>query len=211
MSEASQTVDKNFIGVREPQRDSRQQILQECHGSLTTKDEERHWQQCFRESNQLFHDGLIQRRKIDQLVKIMVEETIMSDVETTYIFDNVVSRLKYLKNTEFVLANRTLNRKKLQKGYPLDRLLSWEGEKKIFAVWIDQDRYFPAFQFEAMKPRIIIEKVIRFLPDYMHGWHIAYWFSGGNGWLNGDLPQNNLHKEDEVLRAAKQLALGIHR
>lgn len=211
MSEAAQGVEKKFNGSLGAQIDSRQQFLQECDEPDNTKKKEPNSQLCFRESNQLFHDGQIQRRKIDQLVKIMVEETIMSDAETTYILDNVESRLKYLKNTEFVQANRTLNGKKLQNGYPLDRLLTWEDERRIFSVWIDQDRYFPAFQFEEKRPRIIIGKVIQLLPDYMHGWHIAYWFSGGNGWLNGNLPQNCLHIEDEVLRAAEQLTLGIHR
>lgn len=211
MTEAIEKIDRNNVGVGESLQRSRRRNSQDSFESCEIKNETIQTEQCFRESTQIFHDRQIQRVKIDQLVKFFVQEPIMSEVETEYIFGNVKLRLTYLKQTEFVKIDRSSFGASKSNGYPIERLLKWEENKKIFSVSVDSDKFFPAFQFADNKPKIIIEKVIRLLPDYMNGWQIAYWFSGSNGWLSGDVPKELLHMEDKILYAAKQVALDKYR
>lgn len=211
MAEGQDRIDPNTVGVQELPRDLHQPFPREHNESLDSQDKNRDSDLCTHESSQLFHDRQVQRQRIDQLVKLFVREPIMSDVETDYILGNVKSRLKYLKNTEFVTINDSLLGTTPPKGFPLERLLKWEEDKKIFAVWVDQNKFFPAFQFAKTKPKPIIERVIQLLPDYMHGWLIGYWFSGGNGWLNGVAPKELLQQEEKVLHAAKQVSLDRYR
>lgn len=207
MPETLDTTDPNIVAVQTQGRGSRQRIVNESDEFSNPRDKNLESALCFRESNELFHDRRIQRQRIDQLVNLFVQEPIMSDVEMEYILGNVKSRLTYLKNTEFAPIDRSINGETRSKGFPMERLLKWEQKKHIFSVCIGNDKFFPAFQFAGTEPRSIIEKVIQLLPDYMHGWHIAYWFSGSNGWLNGDSPKDLLHLDKKIIYAAKQVSL----
>ncbi len=207
MPETLDRIDPNIVAVQKHGRGSRQRIVHELEESSNAQGKNFESELCFRESNELFHDRRIQRQRIDQLVNLFVQEPIMSDVETEYILGNVKSRLTYLKNTEFVSVDRSLNGKTRSIGYAEDQLMSWEEKKKIFSVCVKNDKFYPAFQFSGSEPRLIIEKVIHVLPDYMYGWHLAYWFSGSNGWLNGDSPKDLLHLDKKILYAAKQVSL----
>lgn len=211
MTEAKEKIKRNMLGVQVTPSLPQRRIAQNHDESCKTKYETHHSGLCIRESTQLFHDRHVQRQKIDQIVKFLVQEPIMSEVETDYIFGNVTSRLTYLKKTEFVSIDRSLNGTTKRKGYPKERLSDWEKNKKIFSVWVDQDKFYPAFQFAAAKPKLIIEKVIQLLPDYMHGWLIAYWFSDSNGWLSGEAPKDLLDSGDRVLHAARQVSLDKYR
>ena len=211
MTETVERIEQNTVGVRQSEQRSRRRNSQDSFESCNTKNDSNQTELCIRESTQIFHDLQIQRFKIDQLVKFFVQDSILSEVETEYIFGNVKLRLTYLKQNEFVKIDHSSNGASKSHGYPIERLLKWEENKKIFSVWVDSDKFFPAFQFADNKPKIIIEKVIQLLPDYMHGWQIAYWFSGYNGWLSGDVPKELLHMEDKILYAAKQVALDKYR
>lgn len=211
MPETLNRNDSRVVSMQKSQRDSRQHIVQELDEPKNLRDNSFESEVQFRESNELFHNREIQRQKIDHLVKLLTQDSIMSEVETEYILGNVKSRLKYLKNTEFVPVDRSLNRGTRPKEYPIDQLLKWEDKKKIFSVCVGEDKFFPAFQFAGKEPKLIIDKVIRLLPNYMYGWHIAYWFSGSNGWLNGDSPKDLLHLDDKIMYAAKQVSLDTYR
>lgn len=211
MPEAQKRIDPNIVAVQKHERGSRRHIVQEQDESSNTHYKNLESELCFRESKELFHDRKLQRQRIDQLVQLCAQDTIMSDVETEYILGNVKLRLTYLKNTEFVPVDRSLNGVTRSNGYPEDRLLMWEKKKKIFSVCVDNNNFFPAFQFENQKPRVILERILNVLPKDMHGWHIALWFSSDNGWLGGDFPQNCLDQEERILNAAKQEDLELDR
>lgn len=211
MTEVKERIKRDISGVQVPPSRLQRRNAQNLDESCNTKNEPHHLGLCIRESTQLFHDRHVQRHKIDQIVKFLVQEPIMSEVETDYIFSNVTSRLTYLKTTEFVSIDGSLNGATKRKGYPKERLSDWEKNKKIFSVCVEKDKFYPAFQFAKAKPKLIIEKVIQLLPDYMHGWLIAYWFSDGNGWLSGEAPKDLLDRGDKVLHAARQVSLDEYR
>ena len=82
----------------------------------------------------------------------------------------------------------------------------WKREGRIFAVQHDGKYLFPAFQFADGEPLPIIRKILEALPEDMCPWETAFWFESGNGWLGGEVPQECLKNESEVIDAAEQLA-----
>lgn len=214
MTEALEGIEQNVVGVQQPLHHSRQQVVHNRSESGKSVNENllpSTLERRFCVSNQLSHDSKKQRQKIDKLVELLVQEPIMSDLETDYIFDNAKLRLQYLLGTIFVKTTDSKNEKYKSNVYPFSQLLSWEAKKKIFGIWVGQDRYFPAFQFEQQKPNPILEQILNLLPKDMHGWHIAFWFSSDNGWLGWDAPQNCLSQVESILKAAKQEALDMDR
>lgn len=214
MTEALERNEQNLVGVQQPMHHSRQQFFQTRAGSGNSVNEHHlssTIERRFRVSDHLSHDGKQQRQKIDKLVELLVQEPIMSNVESDYIIENAKLRLQYLLETSFVKTTDSKNENYKSNVYPFNQLLSWEAKKKIFGVWVGQDRYFPAFQFERQKPNPILEKILKLLPKDMHGWHIAFWFSSDNGWLGWDVPQNCLSQEESILKAAEQEALELDR
>lgn len=214
MSEALNRIDPNVVAVQDTPRRSRRRIVQE-QNHLFNRDNEREFAQSaekrFRGSKAGFHDSDQQRRKIDQFLKLLVEPPIMSDTETDYVLNNARVRLKYLQETEFADVSGSATKDIDSWEYPLERLLKWEAEKKLFAVWVDRAKYFPAFQFQNQNPMPIIGKILKILPNDMNGWHIAYWFSSENGWLGWDFPQHCLNQEERIQNAAKQESLELDR
>ncbi len=78
----------------------------------------------------------------------------------------------------------------------------WKGQQAMFGVRrLGRDRY-PAFQFQDGRPRKVIGKVLKALPEGMSPWQVAFWFSSPNGWLDGDKPMERLAHEDAIVAAA---------
>ena len=82
----------------------------------------------------------------------------------------------------------------------------WKREGRVFAIQDGEKDLFPAFQFADGEPLPIIRKILEALPEDMCPWETAFWFESGNGWLGGEVPQECLKKESEVIDAAEQLA-----
>ena len=214
MPETLARIDPNGVPVHGTPRRSRQRINQE-QNHLFNRDSERDLakstEKRFRGSKVGSHNSDQQRHKIDQFLQLLVEQPIMSDTETDYVLNNARLRLRYLQETEFAEISRSSTQDSNAPEYPLDRLLQWEAEKKLFAVWVDQAKYFPAFQFQNQNPMPIVGKILSILPNDMNGWHIAYWFSSENGWLGWEFPQRCLKQEERILNAAQQESLELHR
>ena len=117
MTEIIERIDRNTVGVRQSKQRSRRRNSRGSFESCNTKKDSNQTGLCIRESAQIFHDRQIQRLKIDQLVKFLVQDPILSEVETEYIFDNVKLRLTYLKQTEFVNIDRSSNGATKSNGY----------------------------------------------------------------------------------------------
>ena len=81
-----------------------------------------------------------------------------------------------------------------------------ETRRAGFAIQDGEKDLFPAFQFADGQPLPVIKKILEALPDYLSPWQTAFWFESGNGWLDGEVPQECLKNESEVIDAAEQLA-----
>ncbi len=93
-----------------------------------------------------------------------------------------------------------------EKGYELLRL-----ERKILTLESQGVSYVPSFQFdETGLPRPTIAEVIAILGKDTSDWGVALWFTGANGWLDGQRPIDLLaDNPKEVIQAAEHEAAGL--
>ncbi len=132
------------------------------------------------------------------------------DVDTDLALDNFVLRQEYLDETPLLTARQIHERSGARSGNPSEPASRWKKEGKTFAVRLDRRDLYPAFQFEDGMPRPVIKKVLAALPAGMTPWQKALWFASGNGWLDGDEPQQRLDDDEQVLEAARQFADSAH-
>ena len=130
-------------------------------------------------------------------------------VDADLALDNFALRQEYLDETPLLTARQIHERSGARSANPSEPASRWKKEGKTFAVRIDRRDLYPAFQFQDGMPRPVIKKLLAALPAGMTSWQKAFWFASGNGWLDGDEPQQRLDDE-QVLEAARQLADSAH-
>ena len=129
-----------------------------------------------------------------------------SGVETELAVDNLELRRAYLDETPTLTAVQIHRMSGLTSRNTSEPASRWKSEGKTFAVRMGRRDLYPAFQFEDGAPRQVVREVLAALPDSMTGWQKALWFASGNGWLDGDEPQQRLHDGELVVAAARQLS-----
>ena len=127
-------------------------------------------------------------------------------VDTDLALDNFVLRQEYLDETPLLTAKQIHDRSGVRSSNPSEPASRWKKEGRTFAVRIQRRDLYPAFQFQDGVPRPLIKEVLAALPAEMTSWQKAFWFASGNGWLDGDEPQQRLDHGEQVLYAAGQLA-----
>ena len=143
---------------------------------------------------------------IEKILDVILSDAPRPRVENELEIDNARLRSRYLQQTSLltgaeVRAASGLNPR--NKSEPASR---WKREGRLFAVRRSGVDHYPAFQFADGAPRPVIKEVLSALPKDMTAWQIAMWFASGNGWLDGDEPQECLSAPDAVVEAARRLA-----
>ena len=128
-------------------------------------------------------------------------------IDTDLALDNFVLRQEYLDETPLLTAKQIHDRSGVRSSNPSEPASRWKKEGRTFAVRIQRRDLYPAFQFQDGVPRPVIKEVLATLPAGMTSWQKAFWFASGNGWLDGDEPQQRLDHGEQVLYAAGQLAV----
>ena len=128
------------------------------------------------------------------------------DVDTDLALDNFALRQQYLDETPMLTARQIQEVSGVRSANPSEPASRWKKEGKTFAVRIQKRDFYPAFQFQEGVPRPVIKGVLAALPPCMTSWQKAFWFASGNGWLDGDEPQQRLDDGEQVLEAARQFA-----
>ena len=145
-------------------------------------------------------------RNISQLVDLYLEGEPRAEIDEELDRDNAALRADYLKSMPcYTGAQIRANVRKAPPKNKSEPASRWKREGRIFAI---QDRgvdLFPQFQFQDGDPRKVIAKILAALPEDMSVWQIAFWFASGNGWLDGDAPQDKLTNESAVVAAAAEL------
>lgn len=136
--------------------------------------------------------------------------TLRQDVDTDLALDNFALRQEYLDETPLLTAREIHGMSRVRSTNPSEPASRWKKEGKTFAVRIQRRDLYPAFQFQDGVPRPVIKEVLAALPAGMTPWQKAFWFASGNGWLDGDEPQQRLDDGEQVLEAARQLADPAH-
>jgi hypothetical protein len=84
----------------------------------------------------------------------------------------------------------------------------WLQQGRVFAVPAAGGERLPGFQLDQHgDPRPVIADVLRWFDGRLPGWGLALWFTGGNGWVDGQRPVDVLDSAPElVVQAAAHLA-----
>ena len=129
-----------------------------------------------------------------------------SGVEAELAVDNLELRRAYLDETPMLTAVQIHHMSGLRSRNASEPASRWKSEGKTFAVRVGRRDLYPAFQFEDGAPHPVVRDVLAALPEAMTGWQKALWFASGNGWLDGDEPQQRLHDGELVVAAARRLS-----
>lgn len=129
-----------------------------------------------------------------------------TSVEAELAIDNLELRQEYLDETPTLTAAQIHRMSGLGSRNTSEPASRWKSEGKTFAIRVGRRDLYPAFQFEDGTPRPVVRDVLSALPESMTGWQTALWFASGNGWLDGDRPQQRLHDGELVVAAARQLS-----
>lgn len=120
--------------------------------------------------------------------------------------ENVKMRAACLAETKLLTAAQVCEQSGLNPRKKSEPASRWKREKRIFAVRKGGVNLYPAFQFAGGRPRPVIRKILAETADSFTPWQIAFWFESGNGWLDGEQPQDCLDRAEDVVMAAKRLA-----
>jgi len=135
----------------------------------------------------------------------------MSTVDEIIEQDNAELRKKYLKEFRCYTADEIRGLASSDSNDIQDYASLWENQNKIFSVNNDGVDVFPSFQFQDGKPLEIIEHLLAQMPDDMSNWQIAYWFSFGNGYIEGErAPKDSFDLKDDLAAAVKVLSEEIY-
>ena len=152
------------------------------------------------------HLAARQEDNIERLLEIVLEDTPRADVDIELKLENVEMRAEYLSETKLLRAQDIRQQSGLTPRNKSEPASRWKREKKIFAVRRGGIDLYPAFQFVDGQPHPTIKKILSAFGDDFTPWQIAFWFESGNGWLDGEEPQNSLGDEQGVVTAARRLS-----
>ena len=126
-------------------------------------------------------------------------------IESALAVDNFELRSQYVRETPLLTAAQINEMSGLHPKNKSEPASRWKAEGKTLAIRIGGRDLYPEFQFEEGSPRPIMKSILKALPQTMSAWQKAIWFASGNGWLDGDEPQDCLDDGDSVVAAARQL------
>ncbi len=129
-----------------------------------------------------------------------------SDVKQALEFDNLAARLKYLADTPILTSKQIHRAYGVAQRNTSEPASRWKKEGRTFAVRLGRRDLYPAFQFLDGVPRNVVRDVLAALPADMTAWQTALWFASGNGWLDGDEPQQRLEEGERLVEAARRLS-----
>ena len=143
-------------------------------------------------------------KELERYVEILMPADPLRDVMLA-IEDNNIEMQKAFVRENWCMTSKDINRLSGQSSVnPSQTASRWKSKGLIFSVDYFGTDLFPAFQFEAGKPKLIIKKVLDILSPYRSPWQIAYWFIDENVWLENARPIDVLESRgSDVLHAAR--------
>ncbi len=143
---------------------------------------------------------------IEKILDVILSDAPRPRVENELEIDNARLRSTYLQETPLLTGAEVRAASGLNPRNRSEPASRWKREGRLFAVRRSGVDHYPAFQFADGAPRPVVKAILAALPKGMTAWQIAMWFASGNGWLDGDEPQERLSDPDAVVEAARRLA-----
>ncbi len=145
---------------------------------------------------------------LDRMLELLLanESVARWEVEAELLVDNLEMRMRYLGEVPTLTAADIHRASGSTSRNPSEPASRWKKEAKVFALRLGRTGRYPAFQFRDGAPLPAVRAVLAALPTPMTDWQKALWFASGNGWLDGDRPQDRLGDAELVVEAARRLA-----
>ncbi len=134
----------------------------------------------------------------------------LPSTEKDLVYDNLTARTEYLDRTPVLTAAEIHSLSGLGSRNQSEPASRWQKEGKTFGIRVGQPYLFPAFQFLDGRPREGLSEILAALPRDITPWQKAFWFASGNGWLDGDKPEQRLDDVSKVVDAARRLTNLAH-
>ncbi len=144
-----------------------------------------------------------EEQTIERLMKLIALGIKPSKTDFELELRNAELRTDYLVRNKLLTSNEIHDLSGCKSANLNEPASRWKREGKIFAVQNLGTKLYPSFQFLNRKPRPIIKSVLDVIRDDFSDWQIAFWFESGNGWLDGEEPQDCLDQVDDLLQAAE--------
>jgi len=149
----------------------------------------------------------LSEKTIDTLLDLYLQNEPKHSVDIELEKDNALLRAEFLKEYKtFTAADIHENSTRTKSRNLFEPASRWKREGRIFAIKYHGKDRFPVFQFEDGEPLPIIKSLLEILTRQLSSWQIAFWFTSGNGWLDGQAPVTCLKDKEAVLYAAKNAA-----
>ena len=133
-------------------------------------------------------------------------EADLTAVERDLVLDNLSARVAYLNKVPILTAGQIHDLSGSSARNRSEPASRWRNEGKTFGMRVNGRYLHPAFQFSKGRPRAAVKEILAALPNDMTAWQKALWFASGNGWLDGDSPEQCLDNVSSVTAAARQLS-----
>jgi hypothetical protein len=93
-----------------------------------------------------------------------------------------------------------------------DTVDQWIRERKVFALELDGERYFPSYAFDSTcKPLSAVADVMRIFKDFRSDEAIAAWFESTSSFLGGARPRELVASAPERVVAGAQDCVNTER
>ena len=145
----------------------------------------------------------LSERNIEALVDVFLGADPLAAVMPAIEGDNATAQAEFLARWPVLTADTVAEQAEHASTNRSATASRWKKSRRIFAVRVSGRETYPAFQFQGGRPRPVISKILAALPQEMSGWQSALWFSGPNGWLDGQIPIERLADESAVVAAAE--------
>lgn len=146
----------------------------------------------------------LSERNIEALVDVYLGTDPLASAMPAIERDNAEAQARFLRRWPVLTADAVAEAAEHASTNRSATANRWKKARRIFGVRVSGREVYPAFQFQDGRPKPVVGKVLKALPDTLSGWQTAFWFTAPNGWLDDRTPLDALRDEPAVLHAAER-------
>lgn len=145
----------------------------------------------------------LSERNIEALVDVFLGVDPLAAAMPAIERDNAAAQADFLKRWPVLTADAVAAQAEHGSANRSATASRWKKARRIFGMRVSGREVYPAFQFIEGRPRPVVGKALEALPTGFTGWQTAFWFTGPNGWLDGQAPVERLEDDAAVIAAAR--------
>ena len=144
----------------------------------------------------------LSERNIETMVDLLLGADPLATAMPAIERDNAAAQAGFLRRWPVLTADAVAAQAEHGSANRSATASRWKKARRIFGMRVAGREVYPAFQFIEGRPRPVVGKALEALPPGFTGWQTAFWFTGPNGWLDGQAPVERLGDEAAVVAAA---------